>query len=174
MSVRRKICEKDGLYFITFTCYNWLPLFDIINGYDLVYKQIDYLKSCGHYITGYVIMPNHIHALVAFKNAGKSVNSIVGNIKRFMAHDIVERLEQEGIKEILKSLADGVSAADKKKGQLHQVFEPSFDCKRCYSDKLTNQKLDYMHGNPCRGKWQLCINPAEYSHSSARFYITGE
>lgn len=89
MSFRREISEKDGLYFITFTCYNWLPLIEIINGYDLVYKQLDYLKSCGHYIVGYVIMSNHIHTLVAFRDTGKAINSIVGNVKRFLAYDIV-------------------------------------------------------------------------------------
>ena len=174
MSVRHKISEKDGLYFITFTCYYWIPLFDIINGYDLVYKQFDYLKNCGHYIVGYVIMPNHVHALIAFKNTGKTVNSMVGNIKRFMAYNIVERLKHQDKSEILKKLAEGVYAADKKKGQLHQVFEPSFDCKYCYNNKLINQKLYYMHDNPCRGKWQLCVLPQDYVHSSAKFYILGE
>ncbi|MBI1779773.1 MAG: transposase, partial [Sphingobacteriales bacterium] len=118
MSVRRQLSEKDGLYFITFTCYNWLPLIDMIDGYALVYKQFDHLKSNGHYIVGYIIMPNHIHTLIAIKNTGKTINSIVGNIKRFMAYDIVERLEQQERKDILQKLTDGVNAADKKKGQL--------------------------------------------------------
>lgn len=29
MPVRKAIAEKDGVYFITFTCINWLPLFRI-------------------------------------------------------------------------------------------------------------------------------------------------
>jgi len=37
-----------------------------------------------------------------------------------------------------------------------------------------NQKLEYMHVNPCTSKWNLALNPAEYLHSSARFYICGE
>lgn len=143
MSVRRQIRQKDGLYFITFTCCHWLPLFEIVNGYELVYKQFDYLKSCGHYIAGYVIMPNHIHAVIAFKDTGKTINQIVGNMKRFLAYAIVERLEMLNKKEVLNKLAGSVNAADKKKGQLHQVFEPSFDAKWCYKDTLTNQKLDY-------------------------------
>ena len=36
-----------------------------------------------------------------------------------------------------------------------------------------NQKLDYMHDNPCKGKWNLCTSPADYLHSSAKFYIEG-
>jgi REP element-mobilizing transposase RayT len=135
MSVRRQISEKEGIYFITFTCYNWMPLIEIVNGYDIIYKQFDYLKSCGHYIVGYTIMPNHAHAVIAFRNTGKSINSIMGNMKRFMAYEIVERLAKQNRKDILQKLAGGVNAADKKKGQLHQVFEPSFDAKDYYNDK---------------------------------------
>jgi hypothetical protein len=31
-------------YFITITCFNWLPLFDIADSYDAVYKWFQYLK----------------------------------------------------------------------------------------------------------------------------------
>ena len=36
------------------------------------------------------------------------------------------------------------------------------------------QKLDYMHYNPCKGKWNLAPSPVEYEHSSAKYYIAGE
>ena len=78
MSVRREITEYDGVYFITCTNSRWLPLFAIVNGYDVVYKWFNYLKAKGHFIVGYVIMPNHFHALIAFRNTqGKSINTIV-------------------------------------------------------------------------------------------------
>jgi hypothetical protein len=34
-------------------------------------------------------------------------------------------------------------------------------------------KLDYIHKNPCRGKWNLAASPEEYPHGSAYFYATG-
>jgi hypothetical protein len=37
MPVRKAISEKEGVYFITFTCTNWLPLFKIRNAYDAVF-----------------------------------------------------------------------------------------------------------------------------------------
>jgi len=56
---------------------------------------------------------------------------------------------------------------------MHQVFEPSFDGKECRTEKFLRQKLDYLHMNPVRGKWNLCKSPIDYIHSSARFYYTG-
>jgi|SRR5215203_1464062 len=95
MSVRRAIPEKDGIYFITFTCKNWLPLFELTNSYNAVYKWFDHLKTNGHYITGYVILPNHLHVLIGFKALTKSINTVVSNGKRFIAYEIVKRLKKQ-------------------------------------------------------------------------------
>jgi|SRR5665647_1887547 len=91
MSVKLKIAEPDGIYFITITCFKWLPLFNIAGSYDAVYKWFHYLKLNNHFITGYVIMPNHSHVLIAFSNTGNNINKIIGNGKRYMAYDIVAK-----------------------------------------------------------------------------------
>ncbi|NNV57310.1 hypothetical protein [Limnovirga soli] len=80
-----------GVYFITFTCTGWLPLFIIANGYRLVYQWLDMLQPSKHCIVGYVIMPHHIHAIIAFSNTS---NSIISNKKSFLADDLVKELEQ--------------------------------------------------------------------------------
>jgi REP element-mobilizing transposase RayT len=174
MSVGLQINDKHGFFFITFTCQNWLPLIEITNGYDLVYKWFDYLKYKNHYVNGYVIMPNHLHALIALKNSDKSINTIVSNGKRFMAYEIVKRLIDHDEQIILKKLSDAVTTSDRKRGKLHQVFQASFDCKNCYSEKFIEQKLQYIHENPCRGKWNLADTAISYKHSSAKYYATGE
>ena len=104
MPVKRQITEPDGVYFITFTCYQWLPLIAQTNSYDLVYNWFDHLKSKGHYITGYVIMPNHVHALIGFRNTGQRINTIVGNGKRFIAYEIINRLRQQKEDKLLHQL----------------------------------------------------------------------
>jgi REP element-mobilizing transposase RayT len=133
------------------------------------------LKSKGHYIVGYVIMPNHIHALIGFKNTqGVSINSIIGEGKRFMSYGIVKRLKCKGEEEVLKQLAEYVNATDKKRGKVQEVFEPSFEWKECLSNKFIEQKLNYIHANPCKGVWNLAADEIEYKHSSAKFYATDE
>ncbi len=119
-------------------------------------------------------MPNHLHVLIAFRQSDKSINTVIGNGKRFMAYEIVKRLELAGEKDTLNKLMEGVSKRDYNRGKLHEVFMPSFDWKECRSNRLINQKLNYIHDNPCRGKWSLAESPVDYVHSSARFYLTGE
>lgn len=174
MPVRKTIPEKDGVYFITFTCTGWLPLFSITDGYKFVYKWFDVLKASKHYIIGYVIMPHHLHAVIAFSNSGKPVNSIIGNGKRFLAYDLIKALEENEKITLFQELASRVNDTDKSRNKLHEVFEPSFDWKECRTQQFIIQKLDYMHWNPCRAIPKLATKPEEYAHSSARFYLTGD
>ena len=174
MAVKTPVDYPEGMYFITFTCQDWLSLFEITNSYDTVYKWFDNLKTKGHYIKGYVIMPNHLHALIDFGISTKSINKIVSNGKRFMAYKIVERLKEQNNTEILLRLSEAVTKSDRDKGKLHQVFERSFDYKEITSQYFFTQKLSYIHNNPCSGAWKLVENPVDYVHSSAKFYLTGE
>ena len=119
-------------------------------------------------------MPNHLHAVIAFVNRGKSINTIISNGKRFMAYDIVGKLERINSTTILNVLSNARNATEIKANKQHKVFETSFDWKWCNSDKMLEQKLSYIHSNPCKGKWNLAISPVDYIHSSAKYYLTGE
>ncbi len=174
MPVKKTIPYNSGMFFITFTCYKWLPLIEKVNGNDIIYNWFDHLKSNGHYLNGFVIMPNHVHALMSFKDTGQSINTIIGNGKRFMAYEIIGRMKDKQENELLNILSENVEKARKEKKKLHDVWELSFDWKECRSPYFIRQKLDYMHENPCVKKWALCNSPAEYLHSSAKYYIKGE
>jgi len=173
LSRKRAIPNEEGIYFITFTCHQWLPLFELTRAYDIIYKWFDHLKGKGHYILGYVIMPNHLHALIGFSNSTTSINNIIGGGKRFIAYEIISRLKLQNEVEVLSQLAEAVSIRERKRGKLHEVFQPSFDWKECRSREFMKQKIDYIHKNPCSGKWKLADDLVNYSHSSAKFYLTG-
>lgn len=174
MTARKTIPYNSGMFFITFTCHKWLPLISKVNGYDIIYKWFDALKHKGHFINGYVLMPNHIHAIISFIKTGQSINTIVGNGKRFVAYEIIKRLEDSNQKELLAVLSNDVEVKRKENNKIHQVWETSFGWKECRTKEFINQKLDYAHTNPCVKKWNLCSHPADYLHSSAKYYLTGE
>ena len=44
ISVKLKFAVPGGIYFITITRFKWLPLFDIADSYDAMYKWFQYLK----------------------------------------------------------------------------------------------------------------------------------
>ena len=171
MSVRKKIDEPNGVFFIRFTCACWLPLFELTDGYDAVYKWFNYLKEQKHHIIAYVIMPSHVHVMIAFSTTRISINTIVGNGKRFMAYELVKKPQALGNKTLLEEMASWVNTTEQLQNKKHQVFEPSFDRKECYSIRFMQQKADYIHLNPCKAG--LVNIPEEYKHSSTLYYYTG-
>jgi hypothetical protein len=68
MSTRTTHDSEASLFYITFTCYQWLPLFQLCNGYDCVYKWFDYLKDKYNIkTTAYTIMPKGFIASFSFR-----------------------------------------------------------------------------------------------------------
>ena len=169
MAIKRTQPES-GTYFCTFTCLQWLPLIEVTNFYDHIYQWFSLLINARHQITGFVIMPNHVHMLIHVNGSEAKVNKILGNGKRFMAYEIVKRLKAINRIDLLKILSDNVSPEELARRKKHRVFEPSSDIKICYSRKFMVQKLEYMHANPIAGKWNLALGAADYLHSSASYY----
>lgn len=172
MSVRKKIEVSNGVFFITFTCARWLPLLQLTDGFDAVYKWFDYLRTQKHHIVAYVLMPSHVHAMIAFSNTSTTINTIVGNGKRFIAYELIKRLDARGKEEVLAQLASWVNRTERLQNKQHEVFEPSFDRKECLSIAFMKQKADYIHLNPCKAG--MVNLPEDYVHSSAKYYYTGE
>ncbi len=170
MSVKKIHYEVDTFYFITFTCLNWNELFEITSLYDNIYSWFEKLEKEGVYNCGYVIIPNHIHLLVYLSR----INKIIGNGKRFMAYEIVARLNHLGREDLVELLKNSVKASSKVKNKKHEVFEPSFDCKEVVTENFIRQKLNYMHKNPVSGKWKLVEDYLDYQYSSVRFYDLGD
>ena len=122
MAVKYKHSEEFTTYFVTFTCYKWIPLFEATSSYDLVYNWFNILKQDGINIIGYVIMPNHVHTIIHFQEPGYNLNKIMSNAKRFMAYEIVNRLENSKNDKMLQELASNLMAREIAKGQKHKIF----------------------------------------------------
>lgn len=166
------IITNPGIYFITFTCFRWINLIQRTESYDLFYDWFGLLHIKNHPILGYVIMPNHAHLLLYY-SGGQKLNTIIGNGKRFMAYKIADRLNEKKDYKLLYLLGNAVRKDDKLNGKKHEIWIPGFDSKPCRTEPFILQKLNYIHFNPCCGKWKLANRPTEYIHSSAAFYDLG-
>ena len=130
MSIHTPINQR-GVYFITFTCFNWFALIEITNGYDLVYNFFDVLKQNSNDVLGYVIMPNHVHLLLHYTNTKQSLNTIIGNGKRFIGYDIVKGLQQKNETILLNQMNEAVIDKGRRRNKKHKVWQGTFDVKQC-------------------------------------------
>jgi len=174
MSIKTSHNTFDKTWFITFTCYKWIPLFAYSESYDLVYNWLRLLRDrCLADTLSFVIMPNHVHLILHLKSENVNLNTMISNGKRFMAYEIIRRLEDKCEENLLKQLTAGCSEKERAKGQKHKVFETSFDARPIYNPGFFHQKFNYIHHNPVSGKWNLSADFAGYYHSSASFYEAG-
>ena len=67
-------------------------------------------------------MPNHIHLLVFVKQGCRGMNFVIGEAKRFLAYEIVKRLNQNGCLKLLKKLQHGVQEKERKIGKKHRYL----------------------------------------------------
>jgi len=164
--------SREVFYFVTFTCYRWLPLIERSDTYQSVYKWFHCAQKDVS-VTGYAIMPNHVHVLLYLHRTAKNLSTIVGDGKRFIAYDIIKGLMQKKSHNLLQKLSAGVSPSKRKSGKKHRVFRSSFDAKICDTENDVVDVLDYIHGNPVSKGWSLVEDCTDYKHSSAAFYLRG-
>ncbi len=105
-------------------------------------------------------MSNHVHVLLHFPQMPKSLNIVTGNAKRFLACEIAKKLKAKNANDLSDILHAGVKQSERKKGQIHKVFQESFDAKECNSEEFIFQKSDYIHQNPVSKR--LAINQRFY------------
>ncbi|MBL7755562.1 MAG: hypothetical protein JNM44_13890 [Chitinophagaceae bacterium] len=115
MAVRKKIPYSSGIFSVTFTCARWFPLFEITNGYGFVYKFFDKIKSDGHFVNAYVIMLDHVYAILSFTFTEKSINRILGDGKRFITYGFIENIQANHRSDILKKLSGFVNDTNRKR-----------------------------------------------------------
>lgn len=62
-----------------------------------------------------------------------------------------------------------VGAKDRK----YQFWERDPLTSRLPNEEIIHQKINYIHANPIREKWNLCKEVTDYKYSSATFYHNG-
>jgi len=116
---------------------------------------------------GYVLLPDHMHALVASEDLSKEMRCL----KSWTAKETVKVLQSRGETKILTCLKR--ARITDRLDQSFQLWRPKFHPKLIHGSNMFHQKLDYIHGNPI--KHGLVKDPAAWPYSSYKsLYITGE
>ncbi len=166
MRSRYRIYNNEGLFFITSTIIEWIPIFTSEKYFDILINSIKFCQTNkGLRVYSYVILDNHFHMIVKDEYLSETMKSL----KSFTAQKIVEQLQNDRKSWLLNQLE--FYKLNHKKESSHQVWQESFHPKEILTDDILEQKLDYIHFNPV--KRGLVIEPEHWRYSSAGFYYTG-
>lgn len=155
--------QQKELYFYTATINKWQPLIKDLNLEPVIIESLSYLyyKGCIR-VYGFVIMPNHIHLIwELLENNGKE--SPAASFMKFTAHQFQETVKQKSPQQLSQYQVDWQS-------RNYNFWHPKADWFLINQLPALEQKLNYIHLNPMRGKWSLVSDPCDYYYSSCRFY----
>jgi putative transposase len=160
MGKRRIIDDKLYAHFLTFNVYHRRRLLDLDQPKRIVLgvlnKQLlDFKAKC----VGFVIMPEHVHAIVWFPEI-KQLSNFMHEWKRVSSINIRDWYRTHS-----PNYFEGFGEGD-------EFWHPKYHAFEIYSREKMEEKLECMHMNPVnRG---LVKNIVEWPRSSARWYVSGQ
>ena len=163
----------DELYFITTTVVDWVDIFTRPKYKHIVMDSLAYCQQHkGLKIYAWVLMSNHLHAIVSAEN-GSTVADIVRDFKKFTSKRVLMELEtdpQESRREWMLDRFRFAGANDKKITN-YRFWQDGYHPESIYSYDFYRQKLDYIHNNPVRQ--EIVSRQEEFLYSSAVDYAGG-
>jgi putative transposase len=166
---RYRIVTGVGLYYVTFTIVEWLPVFIDVTACTIITDSFNLCIRNKHLgVNAYVIMPTHLHAIlfdVEFHS--ERLKSTLGDMRKFTGRQLLDHARHH-----LPGSFTGQFQQHAGKDRGRRFWQPTRHPVGIFSDAFWKQKLDYLHHNPCRKG--LVRNPEDWRFSSARYWLTGE
>ncbi len=160
---------KDKTYFLTMTVVDWIDLFTRVSQKQLI---VDSLKYCqenkGLNIFGWCLMPSHLH-LIANTKIPFDLDNVVRDFKRHTSKNailLIENAPESRREWLLDKFAHAGKIHPKNKN--YKVWRDKNHAIELFTEKVTWQKLRYIHRNPVIDK--IVYNEQDYLFSSARNY----
>ena len=161
--------RKDKTYFMTMTVVDWIDLFTRVKQKQLIVDSLEYCQeNKGLNIFGWCLMPSHLH-LIANTKIPFDLDNVIRDFKRHTSKHAIFLIENEA-ESRREWLLDKFAHAGKihPKNKNHKVWQDKNHAIELFTEKVTWQKLNYIHPNPVVDK--IIYNEQDYLFSSARNY----
>lgn len=136
--------EESPVLFLTFKIVNSLPVFINRLYFDIMLGVLDwYRKNKNIKLYAYTILINHLHLIIEFPNNIEG-DKMVGDLKRYTAKQILERLREEKRYDLIDEMYLASMRIEK---QDLKVWERNNWPVSITSDKFFDQKTSYIDFN---------------------------
>jgi len=153
--------SKEHPEFVTVTCLAWKALLADDKHKDVITDSLTFLTNQKRIlIYAFVIMSNHFH-LIWQMTGDHNREDVQRDFLKYTGQQILKYLRNDN-SPLMDELI--VNAKDRKR----QVWERNSLGIPLWSERVFNEKLEYIHCNPVKAG--ICNYPEEYKYSSARFY----
>lgn len=157
--------EPNTFHYVTLVTYERVPIFKSEEAREIFVNVLSETREKYSYkLIGYVIMPDHVHAII--NNRSGSISDWLRRVRGNSARKILAWLRDDDHLQSLKKLE---LSLPQKRNHTHAVWQKDPSVIDLWSPKFVRQKLNYLHMNPVRAG--LCQHPAEWKWSSCRAYL---
>ena len=171
MNIQHRITGE--VYFVTDTVVDWVDVFTRPIYKNIILESLEYCqKNKGLIIYAWVLMSNHIHAIVG-SSSQERVSDIWRDFKKFTSKKIIETIQTEFSESRSEWMLNRFEYSGKndKKIKNYRFWQEGNDAQGIYMNEYFEQKLNYIHENPVKAE---LVNRAEdYRYSSAIDYAGG-
>lgn len=154
---------------MTFTIVGWADVFTRQVYRDCILDSFRYcIQHKGLNVHAFVIMSNHLHAILSAKE-GEDLANIIRDLKKFTSKAIVKAIQSgpESRRAWLLTIFRN-EAQRTQRGQDYIVWQEGYHAKQIITNAFLDQKLEYIHNNPVKAG--LVSKAEDYVYSSARQY----
>ena len=167
MRSRYKITDANGVYFVTSTIVEWLPIFTSQKYLEIIISSLKFCREQKQLkLYAYVILDNHFHLVVS----GPDLSNTLSSLKKFTARQILAQLQEDRKGWLLNQLA--YFKKRHKTESMHQVWQEGFHPQLILDEAMLVQKIEYIHHNPV--KRGLVDLPVQWRYSSARNFESND
>lgn len=158
---KRQVFDLPGQrHFVTFSTYQRRRFLDSPHTRDIVMEVLEQSLISHHAgCTGFVVMPNHVHAIL-LGQADFQISRLIQVWKKTSSYRL-KRIYEREVKSYHQLCPENCP-----------IWQAGFYDFNLESDEKLIEKLEYIHNNPVQA--QLAVTPVAWPWSSARFYEYGE
>jgi putative transposase len=157
---RQHFADQRYVLFVTFSAYRRRRLLDLDQPKRITLGVLNHqLHSLAGRCVGFVIMPNHVHALVWLPEPA-SIQRFLHGWKRMSSFRIRQWYAVQAVNYFARL------------GLGEHFWQPKSYVFHVYTERKLREKLDYIHNNPVKAG--LVARADEWRWSSARWYLRGQ
>ena len=166
---RYRFIDGISTYFCTFTIVDWLPIFLKPTTTDILTESLLFCsEKRGLKIHGYVVMPNHVHAILSDEgNDNQRLHKTISEFRTFTGHKLAKLVDNS-----YPTSWSNIIRTNAETDRERRVWQSGWHSEAVKNQNFFEQKLIYIHNNPVRAGFVEF--PENWIHSSARSWLLGE
>ena len=160
------IVEGVGIYFVTFTIVEWMPVFIEEATSKIITESLNFsIKNKRLGVNAYVIMPNHIHAIVFDKDFdNERLKHTLDDLRKFTGRQLLDYADAN-----LPNAFGLTFRENAKEDRQRKFWQSTQHPEGIFTEKFYRQKFNYIHLNPVRKG--LVRSAVDWRFSSAGYWL---